>query len=315
MIYDLPKTKVEFTEEERKRYIDYKILKITAPSLIKSGFKENDSNVGYVFLPLKTNFDRLVILLHGMGGRNAKHLEYFGIRFAKAGIPLLMPILPFHYERGIKGMKDGEKFLTDDIEDSIRDYRQAILDIRALMDYLETKGFGKKGFTLVGFSFGGIIGTILMGINRRIRNGMLVVTGGDHEYIVWKSLATKLIRKKYKTQTGYESYGCTYEKCKEIHKDFPDILRFIKSVEDMEKIEFKKRCFLFDPLTFAPLIKGRKVILVRALFDEIFPKESTFALRDAIGDAKLVNLVSDHYLIILYKRLLFKYAYNLVTED
>jgi hypothetical protein len=104
---------------------------------------------------------------------------------------------------------------------------------------------------------------------KRIRNGMLVVTGGNHEFIVWKSLATRLIRKKYETETTYESYGCTYEKCKEIHKDFPDILRLIKNTEDIEKIEFKKRCFLFDPLTFAPLIRGRKVVLFRAIFDEI----------------------------------------------
>lgn len=315
MIYDLPNTKIEFREEEYKANKDYKIIKITSPSLIKSGYKENDTNIGYLFFPSKSNFDRVVILLHGMGERNVKHLEYFGVRFAKVGIPLLMPILPFHYERRVKGIKDGEKFLTDDVEESIRDYRQAILDIRALMNHLEKNGFGEKGFTLMGFSFGGIIGTILMGVDKRIRKGMLVVTGGNHEYIVWKSLATRLIRKKYETETTYESYGCTYEKCKEIHKDFPDILRLIKNTEDIEKIEFKKRCFLFDPLTFAPLIRGRKVVLFRAIFDEIFPKESTIALRDAIGTAKLVNLISDHYLIILYRRLLFNFAYNLVMED
>ncbi|WP_156785897.1 alpha/beta fold hydrolase [Caldisericum exile] len=305
---------VKFKEENFKTFTDYKIIRITSDSVIKSNFKENDINIAYLFFPTRGSFDRVIILLHGMGERNVRHLEYFGHRFAKIGIPLLTPILPFHNERRIKGYKDGEKFLIDDLEDTIRDYRQAIIDIRENLNYLESKGLDKSGFTLLGFSFGGMIGTILMGVEERIKNGLLAVTGGNFEYITWKSIATKVIRQKYKTHTNYETYGCTYEKCAEIHKDYWEILKKIKNLSDIDRIKFKKECFLFDPLTFAPLINGRKVILVRAIFDEIFPKESTLALKKAINTSTLINLLSDHYLIIAYRRFLFNKVYELVKE-
>ncbi|MFU2157824.1 hypothetical protein [Caldisericum sp. AR60] len=314
MIYDIPQAKVEFKEENYKTFNNYKIIRIISNSILASNFKENDTNIAYLFLPMSSFFDRVVILLHGMGKRNKRHLEYFGHRFAKIGIPLIMPILPFHNERKITGYKDGEKFLADDIEASIRNYRQAIVDIRINLNYLDRKGLAKNGYTLAGFSFGGMIGTILMGIEKRIRNGMLVATGGDFEYITWKSLATQIIRKKYETETDYETYGCTYEKCKELHKDYWEILKKIKTTNDIDKIEFKKGCFLFDPLTFAPLINGRKVIIVRAIFDEIFPKESTLALKRAITTSELINLLSDHFLIIAYRRFLFNKILELVKE-
>lgn len=315
MLYDLDNVEIpEFYEQDQKLYKNYKVTKLYSKSLIESSYENNDRNISYLFIPLGSSFDRVIILLHGMGKRNFKHLEYFGHRFAKVGIPVLMPVLPFHGERKIEGFKEGEKFLTDDIEESIRDYRQAILDIRATLNYLQEKGFGKKGFTLMGFSFGGIVGTILMGVDERIKNGMLVVTGGNYEYITWKSIATQAIRKKYQTYKNYESFGCTYEKCREIHNGFKEIIKTIKEKDDVEKLNFKMKCFLFDPLTFAPLINGRDVIIVRAIFDEIFPKESTLELKEVIGTAELVNLISDHYLVILYRRFLFNYAYNLVRE-
>ncbi|MCL5032926.1 MAG: hypothetical protein M1542_06775 [Thermotogae bacterium] len=49
----------------------------------------------------------------------------------------------------------------------------------------------------VGFSFGGIVSTITMALDKRIEKGVFVVTGENYEYITWKSIATRVLRVSY----------------------------------------------------------------------------------------------------------------------
>lgn len=310
MLYDIPDANVSFQKELLKHFDKYDTFRISSKSLIKTGYPKNDINQAILFLPSKVIFNTPIILLHGMGERNLKHLEYFGHKFASLGFAFLIQILPFHYERKDNGLRAGEKFLKDDMDDSIRDFRQAVIDARVNLNYLESLGFGNNGFNLIAFSFGGMVGTILMGVDERIKKGVFVVTGGNYEYITWKSLATRVIRKKYEIEENYETYGCNYDICREIHKDYEKIIENIKSKSDIENYNFSKGCFLFDPLTFAPLIKGRETILIRAIFDEIFPKESTFQLAKAMGSKNVISVFSDHYSIILYRKKILNIAYN-----
>ena len=314
MLYDVPETKIEFKQEKTEECKDYSIIRITSPSYVTTGYANNDTNIVYLYMPNKLKYNKVIVLIHGMGSRNIRYLQYFGNAFAKKGVPLMLQILPFHNERKIESSKDGINFLQDDIDESLRDFRQAVVDTRANMNFLESLGLAKSGFSTIGFSFGGMIATILTAVDKRIDSSLLVVTGGNYQYITWESLATKLIRNKYETEADYESYGCNYEKCRELHANYKEILSKIHSVTDIEMIEFPKGCYLFDPLTFAPLIKGRRVVIVRAIFDEIFPKESTITLKDAIGTAKMINMFADHYTAIFYRRMLFNIGYKLFIE-
>lgn len=311
MIYDIPKGEVKFERTPFYENDKFKIEKIVSNSLVKTNFPKNDINYAYLYLPKSNIIDKPVVLLHGMGKRNFYHLKYFPLKFLEFGIPTLMPILPYHYERKIDGIASENKFLTDDMEDSIQDFRQAIIDIRTNLNFLESIGLGKNGFNLMAFSFGGMIGVILAAVDKRIKNSVLIATGGNYEYVVWKGTLSKFIRKKYTLNPNYETYGCNYEICRSIHANYSQLLEKIHSVHDFERINFEKGCFLFDPLTFAPLLKGKKVLIFRALFDEIFPKESTLQLAKAIGNAKIMTLFSDHYSIIMYRKLIFTKAYNL----
>ena len=314
MLYDVPESEIKFEQEKIEELKDYSIIKITSPSYITTGYANNDTNIAYLYMPNELKHNKVIVLIHGMGSRNVRYLKYFGHAFAKKGVPLMMQILPFHNERKIENAKDGIKFLQDDIDESLRDFRQAVIDARANMNFLESLGLATSGFSTIGFSFGGMIATILTAVDKRVDSSLLVVTGGNYQYITWESLATKLIRNKYETESDYESYGCNYKKCIELHKNYNETLSKIHSAEDIEKMEFPKGCYLFDPLTFAPLIKGRQVVIVRAIFDEIFPKESTLELKNAIGTAKMINIFADHYTAILYRHMLFKIAYNLFIE-
>ncbi|MGB9694829.1 MAG: hypothetical protein ACP5SB_03070 [Caldisericaceae bacterium] len=315
MLYDLVSKDFDFNTETTFENGLYSIIKLSQETLVPSNDPVNDTNVGYLYLPKNIKSHKPVIVVHGMGSRNLPHLSYYTRKFASRGIPSIMPILPYHYDRAGKGDAFGRPFLLDDMDDSIRDFRQAVVDIRALLEVLVRMGVSDGNFSLITFSFGGMIGVILMGVEDKIKEGVFVATGGNYRYITWESLATRTLRKKYEIQSNNLVYGCNKEKCIQLHKDYAMFLGKISSALDIESLNFPKGCYLFDPLTFAPLLKGRKVLIYRALFDEIIPKEATEELWKYAGKPRMKTLFSDHYLTILYRKMIFEDATKLFGGD
>ena len=42
-----------------------------------------------------------------------------------------------------------------------------------------------------------------------------------------------------------------------------------------ENVEPAKRTYLIDPLTYAPMLQGRAVLMINAQWDEIFPEATS----------------------------------------
>ena len=55
-----------------------------------------------------------------------------------------------------------------------------------------------------------------------------------------------------------------------------------------------ERNYLIDPLTYAPMLKGRPVLMIDARWDEIFPHESSADFQRACGDCERVVLPASH---------------------
>jgi predicted esterase len=314
MIYDYERKNFEVKETLILENKSFKKYRFEFESFIKTPYPETNKVIGYFFNPSKKASNKILLFLHGMGDRNLSPLTWFPQKFAEEGIPSYLLILPYHFERTPPGMKSGKKFLIDDMNDTIKDFQQAIIDLRTSMDYLERR-YNFADFSIMGFSFGGMIGTITMAVDGRIKSGIFVVTGGNYLYITWKSLATRMLRKKYEVQSNYNVYGCTEQKCIEVHKNYPEYTSNLKTVMDLDKISYIRGCYLFDPLTFAHFIKRRKVILYNAIFDEIIPRDAANALWTEMGKPERHWLFADHLTSVFYRRLIFHRALKLVLED
>jgi cephalosporin-C deacetylase-like acetyl esterase len=217
MLYDYEKIDFDVKEKLLEETDKIKKYKIQYKSFIETPFPEANNVAGYLFIPKKRETESTLIFLHGMGDRNLVPLSWFPRQFAENGIPSFLMILPYHFERTPKGMKSGKKVLLDDMPDTIKDFQQSVIDARTSMDYLEKKGLSNGEFYLMGVSFGGMVGTIAAGVDKRIGKVILMITGGNFRYITWKSLATRMLRKKYEMEINTNVYGCTEEKCVEVH--------------------------------------------------------------------------------------------------
>jgi cephalosporin-C deacetylase-like acetyl esterase len=315
MLYDYTQKDINAEEKLLEEDKDIKKYRISYESFVQTPYTEANNVVGYLFEPKQKKTDSALVFLHGMGDRNLVPLSWFPKEFAKNGIPSFLMILPFHFERTPKGMKSGKKVLLDDMDETIQDFRQSVIDVRTSMDYLKKKGLSNGEFSLMGVSFGGMVGTIAMSVDERIKKGIFVITGGNFRYITWKSLATRILRKKYEMESNTDVYGCTEEKCVEIHQHYFDYIKQLKTPADLDKVPYKKECFLFDPLTFAHFIKGRKVVMYSALFDEIIPKEASKELWAEMGKPERHWLFADHITAIFYKKQILQRGLKLILED
>lgn len=315
MIFDYEKKAFEPKEillnEENKKY---NATRIEFDSFIQTQDPEANIVIGYVYEPFEKKTSEILIFLHGMGNRNLMPLSWFPKKFAENGITSYLMVLPYHFERTPKGMKSGKKYLVDDMDDTLLDFKHAVIDTRSSMDYLERK-FNTSKFALMGFSFGGMIGTIAMGIDERFQKGIFVVTGGNFLYTTWDSLATKAMRQKYQMQSNLTVYGCTRQKCSEVRKNYKEYLEKLKTPQDVERVPYPKKCLLFDPLTYTHFVKGRKVILYSAFFDEIMPRRASEALWEEMGYPERHWLPADHFTSIAFRNQILKRGVRLLIDN
>jgi serine/threonine protein kinase len=142
----------------------------------------NDERVtAYLFLPKHGQPPfQVVIYFPGSNAlllRSSKDLEVPRFDFViKSGRALMYPVYKSTYERG-----DG---LTDDVQNTSILFRDHVLmwakDVGRSIDYLETRAdIDTQHLAYLGFSWGGVIGSIVPAIEKRIRVNVLVAGGLD----------------------------------------------------------------------------------------------------------------------------------------
>ncbi len=234
-----------------------------------------------------------VVFVHGTGRKNFEPLKYYPEYFASRGYTTVMPVLPYHFERTPDGKTSGISFLQGNDAQIAGRFDQAVTDVLTCVDYLQKNGF--DGVGIMGFSFGGMVSAIAMALDQRIKKGSFAVTGGNYEYITWKSIVTKVMRVRYE-----ESEECDEQKCELKHAAFDKAAESLESPEDVKDLPV---CFTYDPSIFAKLIRSRKKIFFTARFDPFIPRASSDDLWKRMGRPKRYLLFSGHLSAhLLYRR-------------
>ncbi len=268
---------------------EYDVLSFESP--FQSGDKKVDTARALVFKPQERKKEA-VLFLHGTGQRNFDPLTYYPRYLSKNGYVTVMPVLPYHFERTPEGKQSGLAFVKgNDVQLAFK-FAQAVTDMLTCIDFLEKEGF--QSVNIMGFSFGGMISAITMALDKRVKKGAFVVTGGNYEYITWKSLATRVLRISYE-----EDESCTPQKCHLRHQIFDKIAEKFNTLEDLLNLPV---CFSYDPSIFARLIPPRKTLFFKALFDVFIPSASSNDLWKKLGKPKRYVFPSGH----LSAHLLFK---------
>jgi len=209
-------------------------------------YPENNTVHGWHF-PADSG-GRVVLVLPQWNGDAQSHMSLCRL-LNIYGLSALRLSLPYHDRRMPEGLARADYMLSPNLGRTLQAVRQAVVDSRAALDWLESQGY--KKFAVLGTSLGSCVALITMAHDPRLRVSVQNHVSPYFADVAWKGISTRFVR------MGLEG-NITLE-------DLRDIWMPI------------------SPKAYAKKLAGtdKKSLLVHALYDYSFPPElSQMVLRD-----------------------------------
>jgi hypothetical protein len=143
--------------------------------------------------------ERAVVLLPYWNAQR-EDCRPFGALLARCGITCLQLSLPYHDERQTAGVGFARELACENLGLTIRSNRQAILDARAGLTWLEQQGYRRIG--IVGMSIGASLASIVAALDTRVRAAALILMADDFATAVWTGSATAHVRHSLEPSFG-----------------------------------------------------------------------------------------------------------------
>jgi len=147
----------------------------------------------------------------------------------------------------------------------MRNFRQAILDIRRAGDWLAARPeVEDHRLGILGVSLGAVVGALAAGVDARFDRCVFLIGGGD-----LAAIALHVSRELDDVRTRILEKGWTLGELRALWRTY-------------------------EPLTFASRIRPEATLMFNAESDEVIPRECTLRLKEAIGLDEITWFPGDH---------------------
>ncbi len=255
---------------------DMRHLVVKFPSLWKTPeYPENQTVYAEVFIPNKNSRMPAVIILHSWGVQKPDIELSLARTLAQRGFVSAVMTMPYHIQRTPSGYLSGDLMIVPDTAKMRETMRQAVLDVRQFIDWLQSQPqIAPDRVGVVGISLGAIVGAVVLGVEDRLQAGVLVLGGANLAHVLWRSPLTLGVRSELRGR------GVTYEKLR----------------EELASVE---------PLNHLRGQYGERVLMINGRFDLVIPRDDANALRKALGEGPMLWLNTGHYGPALVRPALF----------
>ncbi|QGJ70224.1 Abhydrolase domain-containing 18 [Planctomycetales bacterium 10988] len=272
--FQLPASRFSYQKIAKPNMPDsFEVYDVTFPSPIKTPHPLNNTVHCEYFLttsPEAATAEKRpgVIVLHILGG-DFPLARAFCSYLAQRGVATLFVKMPYYGPRRdpnsrVRMIQEG------DPEQTVRGMRQAVLDVRRAAGWLAAQPeVDAEQLGIMGISLGGIVSALTASVEPRFDKAALLLAGGDFSQFPFDHPELAPLKKKWEAM-GY---------------DETKLIRLLKTV---------------DPVTYAANLKGRKVIMLNARYDEIIPPPCTEALWQAAGKPPIEWWPTGHITAGLY---------------
>ncbi len=287
-------------KETTPRWLRYAV---DFPSAGTIPYKETNTVFGEYFQPRDADCAPLAIIVHGWGDRSVMPCRLLARTLAKRGIASFILYLVFHSSRMPETIKTRiPLFLTP--EEWFEGYRTSVIEMSQIIDWASSRPeLAREQVAVIGISLGGFVSAIAMGLDKRIKAGVFLVTGGNSEKIAWNTKSQPILR----------GHGCTEAECHQAYSQYPQYLAEVAE-KGFGNVTPVKECFLTDTLTFAPYLRGRPILMLNALWDETIPKEATLDFWEACHKPSIVWLPGTHVTFWLWYPLIERKIADFLTS-
>jgi dienelactone hydrolase len=249
----------------------YRVAKLRFPSPIKTPDAENNVVHAEYFEPIVSGPKRPgVVVLHILGA-DFPLSRYMAARLADRQVAALFVKLPYYGER--RPLEVGtatKRFLSTDIERTMRSMRQAVHDVRRAACWLAARpAVESRRIGVAGISLGGIVAALAAAIDPGIKQGAFLLAGGDLSKILWE------IPESAPYRAAWIAAGRT-------------------------RADLKALTDPFDPLTYADRLLGKRLLFIAGKVDEVVSPASTLVLWEAAGRPSIRWYDCGHYSAVGY---------------
>jgi hypothetical protein len=232
------------------------------PSPARTGVPENDWVYAQYF-PVTTNGG-------GPGGPavvvlpqwNAKEGAQDGLcrLINRFGVSALKLALPYHEERRPETFLRADLTLSPNVGRTLESCRQAVLDARAALSWLEGSGYGPLG--IVGTSLGSAVALVAFAHDRRLAAGVFNHISPYFADVVWRGISTRHVREGLEREVGLE--------------------------------ELRRLWLPLSPASYYEQVKrrGRPSLLIHARFDLSFPPDLS---RELLGAFERLSIEHESF--------------------
>ncbi len=155
------------------------------PTPVPSAFPENQTARARIFLTEQGFRAPTVIFLHALMSANDGGYRRIAASLNRRGWNAALMHLPYHYSRVPRGPFNGALALTSNLAQNAETLRQAVMEVRQLMEYLRRNGC--PDFGMIATSYGGWVGALVSFLEREFRFIALLQPIADIEHAIWKS--------------------------------------------------------------------------------------------------------------------------------
>jgi dienelactone hydrolase len=267
--FRLPPARFDYELTSLRETGTYTVAALRFPSPIVSPDPVNNTVHAEYFRPTGPGPGRrpAVIVLHILGADFALS-RYLAARLAERGVAALFVKLPYYGERRPPG--EPRRFLSADIERSMGAMRQGICDVRRAAAWLGGRTeIDPRQLGITGISLGGIVSSVATAVDPTLNRAVFLLAGGDLARILWE-------------MPEAASYRAQWIEGGRTQSD-------LKALTDP-----------FDPLTYAPRLVGKRLLMIAGKVDEVVPPASTQALWSAAGRPRILWYDCGHYSALAY---------------
>ncbi len=277
----------DFLVDPIENHNAYTVLKLSYKSPIETIYDENNNVISYVYKP-KKECRRVIVFLHYLFEKVRLTQRVLSLYFVAHNFCAVEFTLPYHLERTPEGYSSGELFLTDNPKQNFEAYRQAVIDLRVLADFLNFRGINKIG--IAGISIGALVLNTLMGVDSRFKAGVSIAGGGGLHYIVSKGIKKPSVKRAY-----FGNYSDNPEVVfKRVDADFHKYLKEVWESGKVKEPPKGEEWFLIDPLTYAKFNYPRNIMMINGAVDFVIPKNAVLEFKEAVGNPPIEWLPTMH---------------------
>lgn len=237
------------------------VLDISYPSPVASPHPQNNIVSGELFRPLHAHGPTPAVVVFDIMQGNEVVSRGQALWFAMHGITAISLRMPYYGPRRPPG---APKMISPDVQRSVANVTQAVLDARRAIAYLAARpDVDPARIGVVGTSLGSFVAGLVAASEPKVSRAALLLGGGD------------LVNSFYDHPKA---------------RPYTFVFEFVGGRRD----DLKKLIDPIDPITYAAQLKTKKLLLIAASRDDVVPPKAMTALWKATGEPTILWVDGTH---------------------